>query len=74
VLKASQSFWIRVVSEYVLEPHHTRLLTSACEAYDRMNQARRILKREGLVTTDRHGRRIAHPCVAIERDSRIAHA
>jgi P27 family predicted phage terminase small subunit len=72
--KASQNFWKQTVAEYSLEPHHVRLLTSACEAYDRLQQARCILKHEGIMTTDRHGRRVAHPCVAIERDARLAHA
>src|SRR5262245_52738853 len=63
-----------VVVEYVLEPHHVRILTLAGEAWDRGVQAREQLAKEGLTLTDRLGSIRPHSCAAIERDSRIAFA
>jgi P27 family predicted phage terminase small subunit len=63
-----------VCRDYVLEDHHIRLLTLACEAFDRGQQAREDLATHGTVFTDRFGSPRARPEVAIERDSRIAFA
>ncbi len=71
---ATQAWWKSVVSEYVLEPHHLRLLQSACEAWDRTQQAREILSETGLSYIDRLGAPRSRPEVAIERDGRIAFA
>jgi phage terminase small subunit len=57
-----------------LEPHHVRLLTLACEAWDRCQQARELLATEGLTFEDRFGQPRARPEVSIERDSRIGFA
>jgi hypothetical protein len=59
---------------YELEEHHTRLLVFACQAFDRAEQAREILAREGLTFEDRFGCPHARPEVAVERDSRLAFA
>lgn len=67
------SWWLAVQADYSLEPHHVRLLTLACEAYDRTQQAREIIDLDGpVVVTD--GGIKAHPAVAIERDARLAFA
>ena len=47
--------------DYELGEHHSRLLTMACEAWDRACQAREILAKDGIV-------------IAMERDARIAFA
>ncbi|WP_292409994.1 P27 family phage terminase small subunit [Mesorhizobium sp.] len=44
----------------------------AAEAHDRGEEAREILKADGIVITDRVGTKKAHPAVAIERDARVA--
>jgi P27 family predicted phage terminase small subunit len=66
--------WRSVVSEYQLEPHHLRLLQAAAECWDRLQQARELLARDGLVIEGREGGMRPHPAAAIERDSRIAFA
>jgi len=67
--------WFRsVVDSYSLAPHHIRLLTLAAESWDRGQQAREILSREGLTYNDRFGQPASRPAVAIERDSRISFA
>jgi P27 family predicted phage terminase small subunit len=71
---ATKRWWCDVVEEYDLADHHLRLLTLAGEAWDRCTQAREVLKTEGLTYLDRFEAPKAHPCVAIERDSRIAFA
>jgi phage terminase small subunit len=66
--------WARqVMADFDLEPHHVLLLTKACEAHMRGDQARRQLDRDGLTVMGKQGLR-SHPCVAIERDSRLSFA
>jgi len=60
------------MADYSLEPHHIRLLTLACEAFDRCTQAREAIAAEGLTIATGDGGCKAHPAVAIERDSRLA--
>jgi P27 family predicted phage terminase small subunit len=70
---AMKAWWGEVVSEYILQSHHLRLLEAACDAWDIMVQARETLARDGLTVTSETGSK-AHPAVIIERDSRIAFA
>jgi P27 family predicted phage terminase small subunit len=66
--------WQQLTGAFVLEPTELELLRLGLEALDRCEQARQILARDGIVSTNRYGAKVAHPCVAIERDSRIAAA
>jgi hypothetical protein len=59
-----------VVTDYVLEPWHVRLLVEALRSLDRAEQARRQLKTDGLVTATRLGEVKAHPLLLVERDAR----
>ncbi len=68
----TQAWFIEVVTTWELDAHHVRLLTLACESWDRTVAAREILEREGLTVADRHGVPKVHPAVAVERDSRAA--
>lgn len=70
----SRNWWRSCVKDYVLEAHHLRLLQSAAECWDRQQQARQILDREGITFRDDRGNVRAHPAVAIERDARIGFA
>ena len=47
-------------------------IENALQAFDRMEQARELMAKDGLVTTDRFGQSRAHPAYMIERDSRAA--
>ena len=69
---ATRAWWLGVMAEYELEPHHVRLLTLAAESWDRCVQARQALAKEGLTYTDKLGYPHPRPEVAIERDARIA--
>jgi phage terminase small subunit len=48
------------------------VLLTALEALDRLREAQKILKREGLTCRDRNGIVRPHPCTVIERNSRSA--
>ena len=63
-----------MVDSYDLASHHVRLLILACEAWDRGQEARAALKREGLTYNNRFGQPVSRPEVGIERDSRIGFA
>jgi P27 family predicted phage terminase small subunit len=71
---STRVWWRLVVRDYELEPHHMRLLQAAGECWDRLQQARELLARDGLVVEGREGGMRPHPAVGIERDSRIAFA
>jgi len=69
----SRRWWKAIRTEYdVADPAGLLILSSACEAFDRMRQAQRRVKREGLTTRDRFGQAKPNPATLIERDSRSA--
>lgn len=70
----TRQWWLSVVGDYDLEPHHIRLLTLAGESWDRGEQAREAIGLHGIVFEDKHGQPRVRPEVAIERDSRLAFA
>jgi P27 family predicted phage terminase small subunit len=72
--QSSREWWASVLRDYALEPHHLRLLQAAAESWDRFQQARETIARDGLTVPTADGGLKAHPCVAIERDSRLAFA
>ena len=69
----TRQWFASVVADYELLPHHVRLLTLACEAWDRGQEARLLIAEEGIMVAGREGSK-PHPCIAIERDARIAFA
>jgi P27 family predicted phage terminase small subunit len=69
---SSAAWWRTTVERFVLEEHHLRLLQLCCEAWDRAQAARAQLDRDGLTVESEKGVIRAHPCIAIERDSRLA--
>lgn len=71
---ATRAWWRSVVDRWELDEHHVRLLTLACEAWDRGREARALLERDGLTLPTRDGGQKRHPAVAIESESRIAFA
>ncbi len=72
--KTTAEWWLSVVAEYELDAHHVRLLTLACEAWDRGQEARKILDKEGLTFLDFRGQPKLRPEASVERDSRIGFA
>jgi len=70
----TRQWWCKVVDNYELEPHHVRLLTLAASAWDRAEEARERIKKDGAYQADRFGQLRAHPAVAVERDCMVAFA
>ena len=67
-----KSWWRQVMADYVLDQHHLRLLEFACDSFDRMVQAREVLRKEGLTIDTRDGAKKRHPAADVERDSRTS--
>jgi P27 family predicted phage terminase small subunit len=72
--KESAAWFKRTVALYDMDEHHLKLLTLACEAFDRAVQARKGLEQHGLTFVDRYGSRKPSPEISIEKDSRTAFA
>jgi P27 family predicted phage terminase small subunit len=70
----TKSWWRSAVKNYALEEHHLRLLQAACESWDRLQQAREAINKDGITFRDDRGNLRAHPAVAIEKDARIGFA
>jgi len=70
----TRRWWLSVVEDYELEPHHVRLLTMAAEAWDRAVEAREAIAKSGAYMPNRFGEVRPHPALGVERDSRIAFA
>lgn len=71
---ATAEWWRSVCRDFILEPHHVRLLTLAAEAWDRCQDAREAVAKDGLTVSTQGGGLKAHPAVGIERDARLAFA
>jgi P27 family predicted phage terminase small subunit len=69
---SARQWWQTTIETYVLQEHHLRLLQLCCESWDEAQKARAQLEREGLTVPGREGGIRPHPCVAIERDARLA--
>jgi phage terminase small subunit len=63
-----------IVADFDLEPQHLLLLQGAAECWDRAQQARQLLAKDGLTFTDRHGHIRPHPAAQIERDNKSLYA
>jgi phage terminase small subunit len=72
--KKMKEFWCSVFKLATPQPFEVLILKEACEAFDRAEQARRILKKEGLVYSDRFQQPRSRPEVGIERDSKALFA
>ena len=70
--KDMKAFFKSVVKDYELEPHHVRLLTLACEASDRAEEARRGIEQTGMMLQDRFGQWRTNPLCMIYRDALLA--
>lgn len=65
----TKAWFRRVCRDYVLEPHHVRLLIMAGEAWDRSNAAREVLEKDGLTYQDRFGAPRLRPEVKIKEQA-----
>lgn len=63
--------WQRIIADatFIFQAHHLSQLELLCQALDRAEQARSVVAAEGLTLVKANGDAIAHPAVAIERES-----
>jgi len=74
-LRAVTKKWFRLVlAEYDFEPHHLKLLTLVCEAWERAQDAQVVLSKEGLTYNDRFGCPRPRPEVKIKEQAEIIFA
>ena len=69
--KPARTIWTTITEGWELDEQSGVVLGVALQAYDRMQQARILLKKEGLIiTSERSGVRHAHPAIGIEATAR----
>jgi P27 family predicted phage terminase small subunit len=69
----TRAWWIDIVHEFEISPHQGRTLECAAQSWDRYQEARQLLAKEGLTFVDSKGMIRAHPLCAVERDNRISY-
>jgi phage terminase small subunit len=70
----TKKWFASVLADYELEEHHIRLLTLACENWDRATLARLAIAKHGLTFEDRFGSPRKRPEVSIAEAATIAFA
>ena|ERR1041385_28817 len=65
------ALWQSVCAESQIDAAAAKILATLCQAYDRRQQARDAIERDGAVYNDRFGAPKISPWVAIERDSTL---
>jgi P27 family predicted phage terminase small subunit len=66
-----KALWRRIITDaaFHFQAHHLTQLELLCQALDRAEQARAVVAAEGLTLVKKNGDVIAHPAVAVERES-----
>lgn len=68
---AARRWWTQMQREYqISDAGGLSLLAAAADAWERCREARELLAKDGVVTTDRFGQMQPHPAVRIEHASR----
>jgi hypothetical protein len=74
-LEPATKKWVEsVLRSWELEPHHKKLLLLAAQHFDRAQNARLVIQRDGAVYSDRFGCPKVRPEILIEKDSSICFA
>ena len=67
----ARRWWTQLVAEYgINDPGGRLLLSTALEAFDRLRQAQKLIKKDGPVVFDRFQQPKPHPLLTVERDAR----
>ena len=64
--RGAKRWWRSVMETCRLRPDEVEILTAAAEAWDRKEEARRLIAEEGIVVRDDAGLPLTHPAVQIE--------
>lgn len=64
--KNSKQFFNSILKEYELESHHIKILTEACHALDRLQEAQKQIKKHGSYYMDRFKKPKTSPFVEVE--------
>jgi P27 family predicted phage terminase small subunit len=67
----ARAWWVKIVSTWEIEDADLLVLGAGLTAYDRAEQARRLIEAEGIVIDSPQGRK-SNPAILTERDSRVA--
>lgn len=71
-LMVSRKLWREITEQYVdFEHHHLRLLQLICETWDKVVEAREVLKKEGSFFVDRYSQPKEHPAADSERKNKV---
>ena len=71
--KAALTWWKRLVDSYAItDDAGLLMLQTALEAFDRMNQARALIEKHGVLILDKAGQLKPNPATTVERDCRSA--
>ena len=75
LVKEGRKFWRQVLKEIDLEEAHVlKLLESACQCLDRVQEARLEIEAKGSFYRDRFGQPKEHPAHKTERDNKVLFA
>lgn len=66
--KEMQKWYKDIVINFDLESYDIKRLLVACESWDRLQEVKEILKKDGVSIRDRFGQVKAHPLLSTERD------
>jgi phage terminase small subunit len=69
-LKKATRAWVeQMKADYVLDEHHELMLEAAGQLWDRYEEARDIISRDGILVTSPTGVLKPHPLIATERNA-----
>ena len=70
----AKGLWVRLVEEYEIDDAAgLAILAAGLESFDRANEAKKVLDKEGPIMTDRWGQKKPHPGVGVEIANRAAY-
>jgi P27 family predicted phage terminase small subunit len=68
---ASRALWRKLLNDFAIaDAAGLLILRNLCEAVDRLQEAQRIIRADGIVVKDRWGQIKQHPASLVERDAR----
>jgi P27 family predicted phage terminase small subunit len=68
----AKALWKDICADYTIDKAASMILRVTLEAYDRKQEARAAIAKDGATFVDRWGQRKPHPMIAIERDAGLA--